>query len=164
MSEPKIKQWATACATNEFISINTCSGYRRSARDPQGILVFYEVSVRDEELGEGLLQALAASRFLSLTEVGSFFEPKAIERNYEDRVARSMQRYGYKTRRELFKGMKHCMIARVDGVVTIKPSKHEKLEAWSGTGIGETAHEHVGANASPVDVGAALRRCFAKCI
>ena len=163
MNEPKIKQWATVYATNEFTSINTCSGYRRSARDPQGISVFYEPSVRDEELGEGLLQALAASRFLSPAEIDAFFDPKAVEQNYEDWVARSMQRYGYKKRSELFKGMKHCVIDRVDGVVTMKPSKHEKPEAWSGTGIRETDYERVGPNASPADVGAALRRCLAKC-
>ena len=164
MNLPKPKQWATAYATNEFISVNTCSGLRSSARDPEGKEIFFPLDVSDEQLGAGILEALSASRFLSPDEVGSFFDLAVTEKYYENWVELLTEKFGYKSRRDVFKDMKHCMIDRVDGVITIKPTNHEKLEAWGGKGIDKNDYENLDAAASEADLGKALKSCFAKCI
>ncbi len=46
-------------------------------------------------------------------------------------------KYGYKTKKALFKDMKHCTIHCVNGVIKISPYRHEKLEAWGGGLVGE---------------------------
>lgn len=164
MNLPKPKQWATAYATKEFISVNTCSGFRSSVSDPCGKEFFFALSVSDEQLGAGVLEALSASKFLSPDEIGSFFDLTTVAKNYEDWVERVMQRFEYKTRRSMFKNMKLCRIHRVDGVITIQPTNHEKLEAWGGKGIYINDNESIDDAASEADLGAAIKRSFAKCI
>lgn len=164
MNLPSPKQWATAYATKEFISVNTCSGLRRSASDPNGEEFYFSLEVSDEELGAGVLSALSASRFLSPDEVGSFFDLAVIEKNYESWVGHLLEKFGYKSRSDVFKNMKHCTIERVDGVITIEPTNHEKLEAWGGKGIDKNDYEILDTAASDAELGKALKRCFAKCI
>lgn len=164
MNLPIPKQWATAYATKEFISVNTCSGLRRSARDPSGEDCYFPLDVSDEELGAGLQAALSVSKFLSPDEVGVFFDLAVIEKNHEDWVAHIIEKFGYKSRRDAFKDMKHCMIDRVDGVITIKPTNHEKLEAWGGKGVNKNDYATLDSAASEADLGKALKSCFANCI
>lgn len=163
MDLPKPKQWATAYATKEFISINTCSGFRSSARDPEGREFFFSPDVSDNQLGEGVLQALSDSKFLSTSEVGIFFELSRIEKNYENWVESLIEKSGCKSRRALFTKMKLCLIDCVDGVITIKPTKHEKMEGWGGKGIDSNDYEIVPNPSLKEEVGKALKRCFSKC-
>ena len=74
-----------------------------------------------------------------------------------------MERYGYKTKRALFKDMKKCSIESNRGQITIRPSYHEKLEAWSGKGVSESDYVIIPSGSSPSDVGAALRLAFSRC-
>jgi len=74
-----------------------------------------------------------------------------------------MDRYGYRTKRALFKNMKSCGILAEGDVIIISPSRHEKLEAWGrekGDGIEDVVIE---ANRSPSEIGAALRLAFSRC-
>lgn len=164
MNTPQVKQWASAYANQDFISINTNSGYRGSARDPKGKQIFLPLQVSDEHLGLAILEALSVSKFLSTDEVHSFFDLSVTEKNYEDWVALLMEKYNYKSRRAVFKEMKHCLINRVNGIVTIKPTNHEKLEAWGGTGIPDSDIESVRETASEVELGAALKVCLGRCL
>ncbi len=164
MNLPKPRQWATAYATKEFISVSTCSGLRSYARDPNGKEMFFPHEVSDEQLGAGVLSALSVSKFLSPDEIGSFFDPTTIEKNYEDWVALLTEKYEYKSRRALFKDMKHCMIDRIDGVITIKPTNHEKLEAWGGKGIGSDDYEVISGSISEAEIGLALKSCSERCL
>lgn len=164
MNLPKEKQRATAYLTKEFISLNTCSGLRRFARDPNGEEFFLSHDVSDEQLGRSILKALSASRFLSPDEIGSFFDLNVIEKNYEDWVQFLIDKFKYKSRKSLFKEMKHCLIDQVDGFITIKPTNHEKLEAWGDKNIDSADYEVIAGSFSEADLGKALKNCFSKCI
>jgi hypothetical protein len=164
MNLPKPKKRAAAYATKEFITIHTYSGLGRFAMDPAGKQLFFPTDASDEKLGDGVLQALSVSRFLSPDEIGAFFNLEVTNKNYEDWVELLIQEFGYKSRRALFKNMMRCSIERVDGVTTIRPSKHEKLEAWDGEGIESKDYEIIDETASDAEIGQALKRCFAKCI
>lgn len=47
--------------------------------------------------------------------------------------------------------------------MTIRPSRHEKLEGWGGTGIGGSDHVVISANSTPEQIGFALRLAFSRC-
>jgi len=114
-------------------------------------------------LGRSIVDALVASRFLSLEEVSSFFDSSTKKKNYEDWVALLLDRYGYKSRTALFKNMKYCYVYKINGVIMIIPSSHDKLEEWGSKGIKSTDDEAVDENSSHFELGAALKRCLEKC-
>lgn len=157
----------------DFILIETNSGYRGSVRDFRGIQNFLKSDADDGELGEAILDAMAHSRFvLGVPRTDVWLHPdvefdqelydyqKTAER-YKAWKADLMARYGYKTQRALFKGMKHCLVERNNGVITLQPWHHEKLEAWSGLGIEENVT--LPADSTPKEIGAALRLAFTRC-
>jgi hypothetical protein len=49
--------------------------------------------------------------------------------------------------------MKHCAVDQSAGVITIRPTYHEKLEAWSGDGIDKSQYVQIPENALPQEVG-----------
>lgn len=134
------KKWSAIYANDEFICVQTCSGLRRVASDPDGRLLFLSAAPDPEEFGQALQDALSASRTLTPEEIGQFFDVATIERRYEDWVSAMMQKFGYTSRRSLFKGMKCCDVESLGGIITIRPMCHEKLEAWSAKGIERADH------------------------
>lgn len=167
--------WAGAICNGDFICVETYSGYRSSRRDPKGAQHLLVPDVSDEALGAAFLDALARSRFvLSEPRADVWIHPEAefdsdlydykqgIER-YAEWAKTLMGRYGYKTKRALFKEMKNCSIESQNGTITIRPSHHEKLEAWSGDGIGKENYVLISANSPPAEIGAALRLAFSRC-
>ena len=59
------KKWASIYANEKLVCIETCSGLRMTARDPDGKLVLLSIGASPEEIGGGLKDALSASRVLS---------------------------------------------------------------------------------------------------
>lgn len=162
MTLPPIwKNCADAKHNGDFISIETYSGYALEMADPAAPEYLFEPNVSDESLGQAVLHALNQSRFLSLEEAKTL--RMTVEKNYADWVQKLMTQYGYKTKRALFKNMKSCGIECHEGIITIRPSHHEKLEGWGGTGISPDSYVKLSADASPAEVGAGLRLAFSRC-
>ncbi|MBP9693427.1 MAG: CdiI family contact-dependent growth inhibition immunity protein [Alphaproteobacteria bacterium] len=59
--------------------------------------------------------------------------------------------------------MKSCGINLDQGLITIRPSHHEKLEAWSGEGIDKRDYVNIPHDSEPSQIGAALRLAFSRC-
>ena len=163
MSEITQKKWAAIYANDEFVCVQTCSGLRSTASDPAGKLIFLHAVPMPHELGQALQEALLVSRRLTPEEIGHFFDVTAIEIRYEDWVAVMMQKFGYQTRRELFKKMKHCQVECSAGTIFIRPTFHEKLEAWSGKGIEKTDHILISEMASPYELGEGALLAMSRC-
>src|ERR1700750_1365669 len=167
--------WANAIISKDLISVRTYSGYRSSRADPQGVEHFLSPDAADKELGSAVLDALAHSRFvLPESRKDDCIHPEATfdkdlynynltNQRYDQWVSSLLERYGYKTKRALFKDMKNCSIESKSGQITIRPSHHEKLEAWSGEGISASDYVTIPGDSSPSDVGAALRLAFSRC-
>lgn len=169
--------WADAYYNGDFICVKTRSGYRGGTEggDPKGKQYLLPPDASDIALGAAVLDAMAHSRFvLPAPRTDVWIHPevefdmelydykKSIER-YAAWTKALMERYGYKTKRALFKQMKLCGIDSKNGVVDIRPSYHEKLEGWSGDGITEEDHVKLAANSSAAEIGAALRLAFSRC-
>jgi len=167
--------WADAKMNKNFICLKTFSGYRSSQADPKGVEHFFSPDAADKELGLAVLDTLAHSRFvLPEPRKDVWIHPEATfdmelydydltNQRYKKWVDGTLERYGYKTKRALFKDMKKCSIESKDGQITIRPSYHEKLEAWSGKGISESDYVTISSGSSSSDIGAALRLAFSRC-
>jgi len=167
--------WADAGVNKELFYVTTYSGYRSSRADPQGVEHQSDTEIDDHVLGTLVLDALAHSRFV-LPEPRSdvWIHPEATfdmdlydrdlsTQRYDQWVSRTLERWGYKSKRALFKDMKKCSIERKEGHITFRPSHHEKLEVWTSKGINDARHVHIPSDSSPSEVGAALRLAFSRC-
>jgi hypothetical protein len=163
-NEAKKARWACVVANAKLICVDTYSGYRSCSRDPNGKHHVLRPDVVDEDLGTALLDAIKHSRFLTPQEHPEFYDWKSTgQQQYEAWVKSLMESHGYRTRRELFGAMKSCGVKCQDAVVTIRPSHHRILEAWSGDGITEQDWVNVSESSSPEAIGAALRLALSRC-
>jgi len=176
VSDVKRKYWAEALANENFYCIETFSGFRGGMHaDYKGACHLLSPDASDKRMGDALLDALLHSRFVvSSPREGFIFPPEVeydAELNIPEKVAERyklwveemMQRYGYKTKRALFKGMRRCSVEVDENTLTILPSHHEKLEAWSGDGISKDDYVVLAAKSSAEEIGAALRLAFSRC-
>ena len=161
MSKSLWKSEASASNNGDFVSIQTYSGYSLSMIDPEAKEHLLSPNASDEELGKAVLDALDQSRFLPIEQARSL--RLNVEQNYKNWIEQMKARYGYKTKNALFKKMMSCGIQLDDGIITIRPSLHEKLEGWSGDGIKEEDYVKISADSPPAEIGAALRLAFKRC-
>ena len=147
----------------DFIEVKTFSGNGITTSDPDGIRKLLPLDVSDEELGQVTLLALSKSRIIDVSEIGTFFNIDNVMKRYDAWVADLMAKYNYKTKRALFKNMMKCSVEIRDGRLTISPSCHEKLEAWSGEGISDDDDVVLSVNSTTEEIGAGLRLAFSRC-
>ena len=138
--------------------------YRMTTRDPDGLQTILPLDVSDEELGQVTLLALAKSRILDVSELGPLINRDNVKKRYDAWVADLMAKYNYKTKRALFKNMMRCSVEISDGRLTISPSCHEKLEAWSGEGLTEDDDVVLSVNSTTEEIGAGVRLDFSRCL
>jgi hypothetical protein len=160
--EPTSVDRAAAKANDDFIDLRTLSGYRLAVLDPAGKHYHFGPDVSDVELGQAVLDALNASRFMRSDEAAAL--RTNVEKLYEEWVAATIDRHRYKNRREMFRAMRSCSIERQDDIIRIIPSCHEKLEGWSGDGISPEDHVIVSGGQPVGEIGAALRQAFSRCV
>ena len=154
---------ATVCKNQDFIEVETFSGYRSRTSDPDGIQRLLPLDVSDEELGQVTLLALSKSRVIDVSEIGTFFNMVNIKKRYDAWVADLMSKYNYKTKRALFKNMMQCSLRISDGILTISPTRHEKLEGWGWEGISDDDKVVLSVNSTTEEIGAGLRLAFSRC-
>jgi hypothetical protein len=155
--------YASAYQNQDFINIKTFSGYGKKAVDPDGVQILLPPDASNEDLGKATLAALSKSRIIDISEIATFFDLDNTMKNYNNWVADLMNKYGYKTKRALFKNMMQCSIEIRNGVLTIYPSHHEKLEAWGGDGFTDDDNVVLPINSTAEEIGAGLRLAFSRC-
>ncbi|WP_234015236.1 contact-dependent growth inhibition system immunity protein [Cronobacter dublinensis] len=147
------------------MSIETYSGLGMVAMDPLFPPHLLSPESDDESIGKTIFQALSDSRKLtSLDERVELFDLEKGKLRYSEWIAMLREKYGYKSKKALFKDMKHCSIHCVNGVIKISPCSHEKLEAWVGTGRGGNDEVILSLENSPAETGAGLRLALSRCI
>ncbi|MBU6149682.1 MAG: CdiI family contact-dependent growth inhibition immunity protein [Verrucomicrobia bacterium] len=154
---------ASASNNGDFMSIESYCGYTNpTTADPAAPEFLLNIDSSDEEVGKTILEALKNSKPVTYEEMQKL--RINLSENYKAWIQRTMEKYGYKTKRALFKNMKSCSILRQDNLIIIKPSYHEKLEGWSGDGIKEEDYVKLPAASSFSEIGAGLRLAFERCI
>jgi hypothetical protein len=74
-----------------------------------------------------------------------------------------LARFGYKTRRALFKNMMSCGITDAEGMITFKPMHHVKLEAWEAISADGAEKVTIPTSSSLSEIGSALRLALSRC-
>jgi hypothetical protein len=154
---------AGAVENGDFYCIETYSGYFGSLRDPKGVQHLLPPQASDDELGNAVLDALSRSRIVKTAEAPELYPDRDEgERLYQEWIARLMQKYGYTTKRALFKKMKSCSIQRrKGGMISFFPMDHDRLETWE---LIDGAEVTLADGSAPEQVGAALRLAFSRSI
>ncbi|WP_380184889.1 contact-dependent growth inhibition system immunity protein [Kalamiella sp. sgz302252] len=154
--------WAVCYCTNEFLLIETQSGLGRTGSDPLFPSHLLSPDADDQCIGKTILQALSDSRTLdNLEDRIAFFDLEKGKEKYANWIAMLMDEYSYKTKRALFKDMKHCIIHYVNDAITISPMRHEKLEAWEG--LEQSENVILSLDNTPSEIGAGLRLALSRC-
>ncbi|MGJ8522580.1 Immunity protein CdiI-o11 [Carnimonas sp. R-84981] len=144
--------------------IETQSGLGMVAADPLFSPHLLPPDIDNHHLGETILQALSDSRTLNvLEERVAFFDLEKGKEQYAAWISILMSKYGYKTKRALFKDMKNCGIRCEDGTITISPTRHEKLEGWGRTKGDGIENVVLSIDNSPAEIGAGLRLALSRC-
>ncbi|WP_338464126.1 contact-dependent growth inhibition system immunity protein [Franconibacter daqui] len=156
--------WANVFITNDFFCIDTYSGLGMTGRDALFPSRLLPPDADDMRIGDAILQALSDSRSLVVREErAAFFDADKVKERYKNWTAMLLEQYQYKTKKTLFKDMKKCTVHCVNDIITIIPTRHEKLEAWGrskGDGIEDVI---LSTNSSPAEIGAGLRLALSRC-
>lgn len=156
--------WASCYCTNEFLLIETQSGLGMVAADPLFPSYLLQPDANERDIGETIFQALSDSRTLNvLEERVDFFDLEKGKKQYAAWIAMLMEKYGYKSKKALFKDMKNCGIHLVNDSITISPTRHEKLEAWGRTKGDRIEDVILSSDSSPSEIGAGLRLALSRC-
>jgi len=159
--DPIREKQAIATFNSKFISVWTYSAYRMGQPDPLYEPVDLSVNCLDNELGYAIVFALNKTRFFSLKQAEEIRE--ASSNHYNKCIEQQVKKYGYRSRRALFKDMKSCSISETGEVITILPSHYEGLEEFSNKGIAEDQHVKIPTSSGHAEIGAALRLAFSRC-
>ena len=163
MSATKVKpftQWVRINRTERFVSARPLSGYRIIQPEDDGYVIYLAPDACDEALGQALLEALARSRFIFPPDP-NFSEAERYLRCIRNWEQDFMQRYGYKTKRDAYKNMDWCEVARSEGKISIKPHKRDRPEYFRDLPPERTVA--IPATNDPGLLGAALRLALERC-
>ncbi|WP_197388766.1 contact-dependent growth inhibition system immunity protein [Ralstonia pseudosolanacearum] len=159
----KIAAVANAYFNGNFFYICTMSQGVLDYVDPDAAPHYLEPGANDAEIGEALRSALRESKCVSTENFQSLFKSGVIQNAEQERSAGVMARYGYKTKRAMYKNMRCCWIKLQGGVIEIKPTFHKSMDSYAGLSSGGPEIIHLRDAVSDVELGAALREGFARC-
>ena len=147
--------------TAQFISLTVMSGRGMMLADPETEAMVFSSDVEDRALGEAVLTGLSRSRLVTSEIVHDWY--RSSSSRYEAWVTPMLARFKYKSRRAMFKTKKCCSITLKPAGFEPRPQKHDKLEGWGRT-VGDGIEDiHLPRDATPAELGSALRLVFDRC-
>lgn len=160
----KSQDYRASCYCNsELLLVETQSGLGMVAADPLFPPHLLHPDADNQSIGEVVLQALSDSRTLTIEECDTFFDVEKGKAQYAAWIAMLMKKYGYKTKRALFKDMKNCGVHCINGFITFSPTRHEKLEGWGRTKGDGIENVVLSVDSTPAEIGAGLRLALSRC-
>lgn len=163
MNDSPLKKTVGIENNGDFISIQAYSGYDSMMADPTATEYFFVADVLNETLGTAVLEAFKQCRLLSYKE--ACILARETDQLHADWIQKTISRYGYQTRQELFVNMKSCLIEYHgnENVLVFLPSHHEELEVWVGHSVEYENRIKVPYHSSAAEIGATLRLAFNHC-
>jgi hypothetical protein len=159
----KITHHASAFFNEKFIRIATQAIGMIVVGDSLVEPEYLAPDVDDAMLGATLRQCLQKSRHIEMSEFQKMFKAGVFNQLDEERNQAAMQKYGYKTKRALYKNMLCCWISVSDEKIQIKPTHHKSLDSYSGISNDGPEIQHLSMTVSDAELGAALREGFKRC-
>ncbi len=128
--DPHLKKYASVYAKAEFICVKSCAGYRRIG-DEQ-LIAYLPGNAGDEAVGTAILEALAAYRVLAENEIPDFFAIPHIEDRNKAWELELMERSGYKTIKDLYRGLMHVSVRLEAGEIVVRSTRKDSRNGWEG--------------------------------
>lgn len=119
--------------------------------------------IDDSSFGENVRKALCASKQVSLAEFQNIWSSGAIGKWEADRELLLMKRYGYKTKRAMYRKMNCCWISASEGQIGISPAHHKTIDGYTANKTDGPFPIYVAETISDAELGAALRQGFSLC-
>jgi hypothetical protein len=154
-------QWADIHRTEKFISVEPLSGYRLVHREEDGCIFYLSPEGTDDALGQALLEALGRSRFVLPRDDPESFKREKCERCEQNWQKDFMRRYGYKTRREVYRTMDWVRAERSEGKISFQPHNRGKPGHWIWLAADKVVV--ISATTDAAAAGAALRLALNRC-
>lgn len=114
------------------------------------------------QLGGALRQCLLSSRKIEMDEFQKLFQSGAFNVLDEKRENEAMVKYGYKSKKSMYRKMNRCSVELVDGKIKIQPMHHKSLDSYTATKDGPEPLV-LDASIGDAELGAALREGFNRC-
>ena len=142
-------------ATPKMLVVEAVSGRGITSPDPEAFHAFLPVEADDALIGSAVLQALAASRFLSIEEAAKFKGAEGDAR-WNDWVSKMLHAAGLRSENTLIKSMALCHVSMKDGMVSLSPMARRRGAAWEG--LGPEQRVEVPLAEGPLSIATAVRR------
>jgi hypothetical protein len=145
--------------TEKFYRIQTHAVVGIFFVDPYAVPYYHDVQVDDETLGISIRSALNASRKANIDEFNIIRNSGILKEYRKQQDTLLIKNYGYKNKTQMYKQMKNCSITLQVEFIEIQPSRHTRLEYWSG--LDEIIQ--LPKNVSDTDLGVAVKKGFSLC-
>jgi len=159
----KIYARAEVGFNSDYFDVTSVSIGMLNYSEPSVAPQYLPPHVDDATLGASLRRALAASKRVSVEEFQKIFASGIVQKLGKEREQDVMQKYGYKSRRALYKNMMCCWISVFDGLLEIKPTHHKSMDSYSGISNDGPEIIRLPLTVSDAELGAALREGFKRC-
>lgn len=155
--------YAAAYFHRDFFRIDAMSQGLLNYADPDVPPFYLENDVNDETLGRTLRVAWGAGKKVSVDEFQQIYKSGAVQESGRERDAFAINKYGYKSQREMGKGMDCCWIRVLNGNVEIKPTHHNRVDGYTGISNDSSELINLPDSSSDQEIGIALREGFRRC-
>lgn len=153
-------RWATVYATPRLISVDTDSGYGRTAYDDQGVSTVLPREAEAEALGTALIAALDSSRMLLAPEVYEFMDRDAVKVRV-DRKNETLMSFGsYADKRALFKDIRLVLVRERDEEIFLTATKHRRGDDFQSI---EGTVQQISRHAPKTEIGNAVLEIISLC-
>ncbi|MEN5182084.1 contact-dependent growth inhibition system immunity protein [Comamonas testosteroni] len=146
-----------------FFQFITISAGVLNYSDPDVEPQYFPFDASDKILGESLRISLSKSKEVDVREFQKIFHSGVVQKNTKEREQYVMNKYGYKTRKALYKKMDTCAISAFNDYIEIQPTHQDSLDGWTvkkDMGLTPLQIPHT---ATDEELGAALRHAFTLC-
>jgi hypothetical protein len=127
----------------------------------KGTEIYCPINCANKELGIALNESLFKSIHLRYSKEIEDFLREDGKKNAEEQFQYLQQKYGYKTKNDMYKNMMSCSLDLSDGRLKISPMKRKSPGAWNG--LGDEYDIIVQSDALSDIIGAAVRFAFTRC-
>lgn len=160
----KNNRTANVYSNGDKILFEPLFGYAQYVPLPDSKRKIYNLSeLTTEELGKNVKEVLANSRVLDRSEINDFFDNDRIEKEDLECLEIMIKLFGKRNKASLYKSLMKCPLHLQKGILSMRPTKHDRSEWYSGLSINDKELVYIPLNSSDEDIGNALKLAFTRC-
>ncbi len=155
--DPHDVKHAGVYAKDAFFCFESCAGYRSVVRER--INAFLPGGASDAEVGQAVLEALSQYRALRESEIAEFRDLARVEAKHKEWELQLMFHAGYKTRQEIYRGLKYAPLRLVGSELSVSSTVKDRRHGFEGNGFRSVVDVALG----PAAIGAAVKMAICEC-